>query len=472
MFLHAFGLFRAELVYTTSKVTNMKRLLIPLGIVLLIVLIGGMGYLGFRSTQAPANTPLQSAPQTVLAARGDVHKTVTAPGKLVGTHEVSLDMGASGQLAKLNVRPGEAVQTGQVLAALDTTDLELEVAKAQQTYLKQQAAYSATIQPDERSITAAQAAVNSAYAAYQAAQQQFAQRETQITVDCADFKNASDELARAQAAYDSVANDWKAKNYAIYTVRKDALDNALAAYDLAKAQCNINTASVNDSSLQSALASLTRARSDLNDLTSPNSATVLQAKAHMEQARLDLEDAQQQLADATLVAPFDGVVLSVDANLGEAVVAHSPLITLADPRAVEVESTVIEEDMSSVKLDELVNLFFDAKPDASATGRVARIIPQRTSGDRLLYPIYISIDSLPQGLIAGMTVDASVVVDTRSDVLRLPRELVRVRSDNTAQIKVWNGQQIEQRTITIGLRGDSFVEVLNGLREGEQVVSE
>jgi multidrug efflux pump subunit AcrA (membrane-fusion protein) len=57
-------------------------------------------------------------------------------------------------------------------------------------------------------------------------------------------------------------------------------------------------------------------------------------------------------------------------------------------------------------------------------------------------------------------------------VLRLPRELVRVRSDGTAQIKVWNGQQIEQRMITVGLRGDSFVEVLAGLREGERVVSE
>ncbi len=450
----------------------MKRLLIPLGIVLLIVLIIGMGYLGFRSTQTATNTPVESVPQTVTAAHGDVEKTVTAPGKLIGTHEVTLDVGASGRLTQLNVRPGDAVQAGQVLAALDTADLELQVAQAEQTFLKQQAAYSATIQPDERAITAAQATVNSAYAAYQAARQQFAQRETQITVDCAGFKSASDNLARAQADYDSVANDWKAKNYAIYTVRKDALDNALAAYDLAKAQCNINTASINDSGLQSALAQLTRARSDLNDLTSPNSAMVLQARAHMEQARLDLEDAQQQLTAATLVAPFDGVILEVKANPGEAIAAHAPLIVMADPRAVEVESTVIEEDMSSVKLAELVNLFFDAIPDATATGRVARIIPQRTTGDRLLYPIYISIDDLPQGLIAGMTVDASVVVDTRSDVLRLPRELVRVRSDNTAQIKVWDGQQVEQRTITIGLRGDSFVEVLAGLREGEQVVTE
>ena len=64
----------------------MKRLLIPLGIVLLIALIGGMGYLGFRSTQTGARvSPQQAAPQTVTAARGEVEKTVTAPGKLVGT---------------------------------------------------------------------------------------------------------------------------------------------------------------------------------------------------------------------------------------------------------------------------------------------------------------------------------------------------------------------------------------------------
>ncbi|HSD85388.1 MAG TPA: efflux RND transporter periplasmic adaptor subunit, partial [Anaerolineae bacterium] len=293
-----------------------------------------------------------------------------------------------------------------------------------------------------------------------------------ITSDCLEFKQASDELARAQTAYDSVANDWKAKNYAIYTMRKETLDNALSAYTLARAQCNLNTTDLNASNMQSALAQLARARADLNTLTSPGSGTVLQAQARLEQARLALGAARQQLAAATIVAPFDGVILAVNASQGESVAAHAALIVMADPRAVEVQSTVIEEDMSAVKLDERVNLFFDAQPDASATGHVARIVPARTSGDRLLYPIYISIDQLPEGLVAGMTVDASIAVDTRSDVLRLPRELVRVRSDGTAQVKVWLGDHVEQRLIKIGLRGGSYVEVIEGLREGDQVVAE
>ena len=455
----------------------MKRLLIPIGIALAIILIGGMGYLGFRSTQSSKPATISSIPQTVPVSRGEVQHSVTAPGKLVGTREATLSSDAGGRLAKINVRPGDAVHAGQVLAVLDTADLELRVAQAEQTYLKQQAAYSDTIQSDPNAVLAARTAVSNASAAYQVAKRQFDLRGDQTTVSCLGFKNASDALALAQAAYDSVANDWKAKDYlnsdwGPFRSVVNNLTNAQSAYELARAQCHLTAANINDSSLQSALAQLKQAEANLEQLVSPESSTLLQAQAQLEQTRLTLDEAQQQLANATILAPFAGVVLDVKANPGEAIGAHSALIVLADPAAVEVESTVIEEDMSFVKAGQLVNLFFDAKPDAGTTGHVARSVPQRTSGDRLLYPVYVAIDQLPTGLVAGMTVDASIVVDSRSGVLRLPRELVRVRSDDTALVRVWTGDQIEQRTITIGLRGDSFVEVLAGLSEGDRVVGE
>jgi macrolide-specific efflux system membrane fusion protein len=74
--------------------------------------------------------------------------------------------------------------------------------------------------------------------------------------------------------------------------------------------------------------------------------------------------------------------------------------------------------------------------------------------------------------VAGMTADASIVIARQSGVLRLPRALVLARSDGTSQVKVWTGDQVEERTIQVGLRGDVYIEVLDGLREGELVVGQ
>lgn len=134
---------------------------------------------------------------------------------------------------------------------------------------------------------------------------------------------------------------------------------------------------------------------------------------------------------------------------------------------------MIEEDLPLIEAGQPVELFVDALPDASLRGHVARIIPQSAPGDSPRYPVYISLDDeLPAVLAPGMTADASIVTAERQDVLTLPRALVRARSDGTAQVKVWVAGHIEERTVRVGLRGDLRVEILEGLREGEQVVGE
>ena len=134
---------------------------------------------------------------------------------------------------------------------------------------------------------------------------------------------------------------------------------------------------------------------------------------------------------------------------------------------------VIEEDLPLIQLQQPAELFFDAAPDEAVPGQVQRIVPQRIEGeDRPLYYVYIRPAHLPPGVVPGMTVDASIVIDQRTEAARLPRALARPNSQGIAQVKVWNHNQIEEREVRVGLRGDVYVEILEGLEVGELVVGE
>ena len=79
---------------------------------------------------------------------------------------------------------------------------------------------------------------------------------------------------------------------------------------------------------------------------------------------------------------------------------------------------------------------------------------------------------LPDHLAPGMTADGSIIIDQRAGVLRLPRAVAHAHADGSAQVQVWANGQATTRTIQVGLRGDSFVEVTAGLQEGELVIAQ
>jgi hypothetical protein len=149
---------------------------------------------------------------------------------------------------------------------------------------------------------------------------------------------------------------------------------------------------------------------------------------------------------------------------------------------MEVRSTVIEEDLGLLQPGQAAELYFDALPDVTVRGRIDRIVPQREiSENRAVYPVILTIDAAGAaagasaearlaGLLPGMTVDAAIVVAERQNALRLPRALVRAAADGQATVQVWDGQQTIRRAIKAGLRGDVYVEILDGLSEGEEVV--
>ncbi|MCI0555620.1 MAG: efflux RND transporter periplasmic adaptor subunit [Anaerolineae bacterium] len=392
----------------------MNRRVVIIFVLVGILVISGAGYFGFATTQEPEPTP---TPQTVSVSICDVEQTVTAPGNLVNVNEAEVIMPVTGRLSAVNVRVGDEVQAGQILAELDpvtTSQAQLDLIEAQDELNKLE------------------------------------KRRTAL-----DYPRATDDFIK------DLRKQIKAAKESV-----DYLNDSYKNTDdpLAKSQI---------------LAGLTTAKSDLKTLESnlswymskPSDKDVAQADSELALAQAKYDLAEAVLQSLQIKAPFDGIVFEVSAHAGQTYQAEAALFTIGDPKALEVKANITEEDYPIVSVGQAVEVFFDARPEVTVTGKVERIIPKRIEGDRPLYNIYISLKEIPDGLADGMTSDTAITIAKREGVLCLPRAAVRASSGDTTTVKVWNGVEELTKEITIGLRGDTYVEIVSGLSEGEQVVT-
>ncbi len=378
-----------------------------------ILIISTAGYFGFSTSKTPEATP---TPQTVSVTKCDVDQTVTAPGNLVNVNEADVQMPTTGRISMVKVRVGDEVHAGQILAELDdvtTSQAQLNLLEAQDDLEKLQRQRTALDYP----------------------------RATN------DF--IKDLRKQVKAAKDTVSQ------------LNDAAKNAEDAVLRSQLLASLTTAKENQKQLESKLSWYTSKPTE-NDVVSVDSELAL-AQAKYDAAKAVMESLE-------IKAPFDGIVFEVSAEAGQTYQAETALFKIGDPKALEALVSVTEEDYPLVAIGQNTEVYFDARPDVTVKGKVERIIPKRIEGDSPLYNIYISLDEIPDGLADGMTVDTNVTITSRPGVLCLPRSVVRASGNDKAMVQVWNGSSTESREVTVGLRGDSNIEIVSGLNEGEQVV--
>ena len=202
----------------------------------------------------------------------------------------------------------------------------------------------------------------------------------------------------------------------------------------------------------------------------PDAKTIEDADNDLTLKKAQLDTARTNLDNMILKAPFNGIVIEVEAVAHQPYHAEDLLFKIIDPKALEVKANVTQEDYPLLRKGQGAQVYFDARPDVIAQGKVDRIIPKLIGGDSPTYDIFISLDEVPDGLVDGMTADTNVTIASRQGVLCLPRSVVHASADNKAELQVWNGLGTETREVTTGLRGDSNIEILSGLEEGEKVV--
>lgn len=401
----------------------------------------------------------------------DLTSLVTASGEIKPRNYINIGAAQGpAPITAIYVKEGDHVKKGQVLATLENIQPMADL-RAQQANLSSALADSA----------ASEAGVKSS-------DDNVAVAKAQVDHDRADLEHMKVDLARSKELFDDkliAPQDYEAKK---------------ALYDLAVATMDASQRRVSQAVSQRA----------------QTAAQLASAQKKVAQAQAQVSRFENVLAQFQAIAPLDGVVTNLPVRVGETVVpgiqssSSSTIMTIADMSVITAEVNVDETDIVSVKLDQSADVTIDAIPDRTFKGKVIQVgdtaivrstgvaASQSTTSSQEAkdFKVVIALD-IPETLVRpGLSCTAKITTATRSHVLAIPIQALTIRQRGQLQplnarrqqtntdpaavkaakqelqgVFVVNAGKAEFRQVTTGITGATDIEVLSGLKDGDQIVT-
>lgn len=418
------------------------------------------------SLRANRPVPPQPSVQTYIVGRGGVEVTVSAVGTMNADRTTNLSFSTPGRVTEIAVEVGETVSEGQVLAqlasdaqqiALEQAQLALQLAQVQKERL--------LLGPTEAQLAVARANIESA----QGAVSSVASSVSPNTLRAAElaYEQAQQALANAQQER-AFGNGFEQQ--------VQLLDAQVGAATFNAEIARLNLQSLQNSStpqLNAAYARVAQAQAELARLEAGASQPDLdRADAAIAQAQVAVDRAQVALDRTRLVAPFAGIIAGVVGEVGGLVVPGMPLLQLADVTPMRLSVQVDELDVRQIATGLPASIRLDALPDTqlAATLESVALVPQNEGGI-VSYEAVVRLDAVDPRVLMGMTAEASVVVDSRADVITIPNSYIRLdrqRGGAFVNLVRPDGTLLEV-PVTLGLQGQESSEITSGLSEGDVI---
>jgi HlyD family secretion protein len=337
---------------------------------------------------------------TQPVARQDLTQTVTASGTVNPQNTVNVGTQVSGTISAIYVDYNSKVHKGQVLAQLDTSQLQAQLAQAQaglQQAQAQAAAQSQTAGGAQAGIAGAQAGVASAQAG----------------------------IAKAKSAL----------NVAEQTVSRDKALLSKGYISQSQVDADQANAVAAQSALASAQAAVTQARAQTQSTVSQAGAaqdTAAAGQASIAAAQAQVEQDELNLQRATIVSPVDGTVISRQVSVGQTVAASLQTPTLfaiaQDLHKMEVDISVGEPDIGNVRAGNPVSFSVLAFPNETFDGKVSQVrVNPATVNNVVTYTVITLVDNSSGKLLPGMTANATIGVKTAKNALVVPLQALSFR---------------------------------------------
>lgn len=410
--------------------------------------------------------------QTSRVGRQDLVATVTASGEIKPKNYINLGANTLGPapITEIMVKEGDKVRKGEVVAKMQSVQANADVVAQNAsiaTSLADSAASEAALKSQEEGVTTAKATLE---------------------------KNRA-ELDRTKSNYDRAAELYKEKLLA-----KQDFDQKKAEYDTAVASMGEAQARLDQAKAQEA-----QARQQLTS-----------AQKRIAQLQANLDRYKDILSQYYVTSPIDGMVTNLPVRAGETVVpgvqnsAASTIMTIADMSVITAEVKVDETDIVNVQLGQRADVTIDAMPNRTFHGHVTEIgdtailrssgvaASQSNTSDQEAkdFKVVIALDDPPEDIRPGLSCTGKITTATKPGVLTVPIQALTVRTrgnlepQKTGSVQAASDPVTEKArkeelqgvfvirdgkaqfvTVTTGITGATDMEVLSGLKEGDQIIT-
>jgi RND family efflux transporter MFP subunit len=433
-----------------------------------------------KKTSEIVNNPVREVSVSQVKIE-DIQELLQVNGEIVTSDDAQISAQIAGKIRAIYVKEGDTVSQGQVIATMDSENLQNQANQARATLASAsaqlaQAGANARLTPTRSSATVrqAEAALRSAKSQLQkslngARPEEREQAENNMNAAKSNFETAKKNLDRVRKLVKEGA------------LAESQLDTALNTYESTMAQYEnsvqalklINN-SVRPEDIQTAREQVRQAEQALESAKSSKKLDVVlldqvgAARAQVNSARAQLDVAEKNLRDATIKAPFAGRIYGRPLQTGVVVSSGAPIARLVGGSGVYFEGQAPSDKVGQIEQGTTVSISVDAMPGKSFAGKVVAVSPQGDNVGRL-FNVRIQFDQLSSAVKPGMFANGSVVLNNVKGAMMVSEESV-ISRDGTKYVMTANGNKAKKVIVTTGLKKGSMIEV-KGISSATQIIS-
>ena len=456
------------------------------------------------------------------ATRQDIQKTLSATGTIQPANQYNVTSSVQGDVLSCTFEEGDTVKKGDTLYEIDKTDAQNQIDQAKLQLEQSRNSYNQTAESlNDLTVTSKKSGmITELYVEVgdevQAGAKIADVRDSSVmelrvpfnSADVSKFGVGSTATVTMDSSFETLtgsvtsidAQETVLDGYQIVKYVTIRVTSSAATATVGGVACNqgANFTCLSESTITAdasgTVASLSvseGSRVSVGSVIAKLSSTstenqITNSKLSLEQQQLSYQNTVDKLDDYTITAPIDGTIITKNIKVGDTLDATNGQTTLAviyDMSYLTFDISLDELDVNEVAVGQTVNITCDSLTDAGTfEGTVTKVsVAGTTSNGVTTYPVTVRIDSAPDGLLPGMNVDATIVVEESTDALTVP--VAAVQRGNTVYVKDSAAKNTDntmvggtvlpdgwrEATVETGLSDDSNIEITSGLSEGDTV---